>query len=516
MVVELGVSLLVLVTLFRTFLASGYMIETGSMAPCLLGYHWRAACPSCRFSFAAEGSKTGIRAVCPNCGQGGIPVESLPRNDGDHLLVNREAFDFRGPGRWEVVVFRNPLRPTQAYVKRLIGLPGEELELRHGDVFADGKIQTKSYATQRGLRIPVYDHDCRPSADDPDWQSRWVSDQSQNGWTGEEGRFRFSPPTSDAASLAWVNYRHWVRQGGGHKTSVRVADWPEAIPIPDPGFGQLSYDESRKALVCRGALPRDRRDQLLQSTGDRVFRQAIERLYDASHIAPITDSYGYNRGAGGGGQHEVRDLMFEARVAIRDSSGTFALSISDGTETMQCLFDIGQRQVRLVDTRTGKAVRTGPLPAAMIPGPAMIEISLMDRQALVAVNGRLLFDPWSYPDANERGPTPWQPVRFGAAGARVEVDRLKLFRDVYYTSGDGRRFAGRPQRLRDDEFFVLGDNSPVSRDSRSWGTDTVLEADMFLGKPLIVHLPSRKTRLRVGGWQGEIRIPELSRIRYIQ
>ena len=516
MVVEVGICLLILVSLFRAFLASGYMIETGSMAPCLLGYHWWATCPSCRFSFAVEGSRTGVRADCPNCGQRGMNVESLPRNDGDHLLVSREAFEFRPPRRWEVVVFRNPHRPTQAFVKRLIGLPGEELEIRHGDVFADGKIQAKSYATQRGLRIPVYDHDYRPNPDDPDWQDRWVLDQPQNGWTSEDGRFRFSPPTGDASALAWINYRHWVRQGGVHKTSVRVPQWPDTLPVPDPAFGQLSYDESRKALVCRGALPRDRRDQLLQATGDRTFRQAVERLYDASHIAPVTDTYGYNRGAGGGGLNEVRDLMFEARVAIRDSSGTFVLSISDGTETMQCFFDVGERNVRLVDTRTGKAVRTAPLPSALVPGPATVELSLMDRQVLVAVNGKLLFDPWSYPDANERGPTPWQPVRFGAGGARIEVDHLKLFRDVHYTSGDGQKYAGRPQRLRPHEYFVLGDNSPVSRDSRSWGPDAVLEADMFLGKPLVVHLPSRKTRVRLGGWQGEIRIPEFSRIRYIQ
>src|SRR5262245_28742531 len=118
--VELGVSLIVLVLLFRTFLAGGYMIETGSMAPCLIGYHWRATCPSCRYPFAVEGSRNGQRATCPNCGKRGIVVEKLPRNDGDHLLVHRGAFDYQTPRRWEVVVFRNPGRPTQAYVKRLV------------------------------------------------------------------------------------------------------------------------------------------------------------------------------------------------------------------------------------------------------------------------------------------------------------------------------------------------------------------------------------------------------------
>src|SRR5689334_3684367 len=75
--IEMLVCLVILVTLFRTFLAGGYMIETGSMAPCLLGYHRQAVCPSCRYPFAVEGGNSSVKAICPNCGKTGIAVENL-------------------------------------------------------------------------------------------------------------------------------------------------------------------------------------------------------------------------------------------------------------------------------------------------------------------------------------------------------------------------------------------------------------------------------------------------------
>src|SRR5579872_3427238 len=189
-VIEMGACLAILVALFRTFLAGGYLIETGSMAPCLVGHHRRAVCPSCRFPFAVEGSSTSIKTVCPNCGKGGIAVDKLPRNDGDHLLVHRGIFEFRRPRRWEVAVFRNPNKPTQAYVKRIIGLPGESLRIEEGDVFVSGEIQAKSYATQRGIRVPVYDHDYRPPADEPDWRPRWVVENGDRQWHDSDGSFR--------------------------------------------------------------------------------------------------------------------------------------------------------------------------------------------------------------------------------------------------------------------------------------------------------------------------------------
>lgn len=514
LVVELAVSLAVLVILFRTFLAGGYVIETGSMAPCLVGWHWRATCPSCGNSFAVDGKSAGGRAVCPNCGERGLAVEKGPRNDGDHLLVSRTAFAWRAPRRFEVVVFRNPNKPAQAYVKRVAALPGERLEIRDGDLFVDGRIQAKDYSTQRGMRIPVYDHDCRPSASDPEWQPRLVIERPDGGWTADRGTFHFAganTPVSENA-IEWVHYRHWVRDGGWHKTSVALSRWPDTMPRPVSGAGSLEFDAHAGQLICTGAMPEALQSELLRGAGDSEFRNAVARLYEASHIAAIGDTYGYNRGQGGGGDNDVRDLMISLHAELGKATGLFVVELTDGAEVLRCEFDGTRQELRLRDMRTGKAVRTAALPPSLLQRSALVEFSLMDRQALVAVDSRLAFEPWRYPAPAGRGSTPWRPARWGAVGTSVELRAIRLYRDVYYTS-DGSRTEW---TLGNDEYFVLGDNSPVSHDSRAWPDQIVLTSDMLLGKPLVVHLPSRRERVQLGGRQIEVRIPEPGRIRYIR
>jgi signal peptidase I len=514
--IELVACLVILVSLFRTYLAGGYMIETGSMAPCLLGKHRPVVCPSCHFSFAVDGTGKPARAVCPNCGKMGISVEGLPENDGDHLLVHRGMYELRAPRRWEVIVFQNPNKPEQAYVKRLVGLPGESVQIKGGDVYVADEIQVKDYAAQRGLRIPVYDHDFRPPDDDPDWRPRWVIEQPEGHWRASGGKFRFTPskaPSSD--QLEWVRYRHWIRQGGSHSTSVPLANWPESLEHLQGGLAPLHYDADGEILVYRGALPLELRDRLLKGLGDSESRKAIEQLYDMSHIAPIFDDYGYNWGGDPRRRNEIRDLMLSIDVQLSEGQGQFVLAVTDGTEEFQCVFDRDARQVRLVESRTGRTLESVALNDSIYSKPVQVEVSLMDRQVLLALDGKLAFEPWRYPAPSERGPTPWIPVRFGAQGASVEISSLKLFRDVYYSDAFKRRAINRPDQLKSNEYFVLGDNSPVSQDSRSWTETTVLTKELFLGKPLVVHLPSRKKRIQIGGWQTEIRIPEFSRMRYI-
>jgi signal peptidase I len=92
---------------------------------------------------------------------------------------------------------------------------------------------------------------------------------------------------------------------------------------------------------------------------------------------------------------------------------------------------------------------------------------------------------------------------------------MRVFRDVYYTRPiGGRTFWGveSPFQLGVDEFFVLGDNSPISEDSRTWPQGPALSGGLLIGKPLTVHFPAMEARL--GGWH--FQVPDLSKIRYIR
>ena len=72
------------------------------------------------------------------------------------------VYDFRRPKRWEVAVFHFPGEPSQAYVKRVVGLPGESIRIVGGDIFVDGKIVRKSLSEIRAMRMLVHDSRFEP------------------------------------------------------------------------------------------------------------------------------------------------------------------------------------------------------------------------------------------------------------------------------------------------------------------------------------------------------------------
>jgi signal peptidase I len=56
---------------------------------------------------------------------------------GQLILVNRLAYRIGEPLRGDVIVFNFPRNPTQEYIKRLIGLPGDHIEVRDGQVLVN-------------------------------------------------------------------------------------------------------------------------------------------------------------------------------------------------------------------------------------------------------------------------------------------------------------------------------------------------------------------------------------------
>lgn len=54
--------------------------------------------------------------------------------DGEYLIVDEISYRFREPQRGEIIVFRPPTDKKKFYIKRIIGLPGEKIEVNNGNI----------------------------------------------------------------------------------------------------------------------------------------------------------------------------------------------------------------------------------------------------------------------------------------------------------------------------------------------------------------------------------------------
>lgn len=531
------VYLAIAVILFRGFAAEGYMISTGSMAPCLLGYHRQIVCPACSFAFCrgvqfdgeevalaspsarpeATTETESLATACPNCGLQSIDTGGVPRNEGDQLLVHKHLYQLRPPRRWEVVVFRHPTDVLQAYVKRVVGLPHETMEIVDGDVYADGILQRKSLETQRSMRICVYDHDHVP--EDPEWHPRWQAGADKS-WTAGHAGFLHRSGQQDAAAsgeaglapVKWLTYHHWIRRGGNHRTDVALEQWPTGVPEARELDFRLSYDMS--VLTYQGVLPSATARRFHALSTDARWQAAIDELERRSHESPITDGYGYNHPAARDESVPIHDLMIEALVARVGPTGRWCIQMSDGHHLFTAVFDMDGRQVQLYTDEKDQPLRISPLPDGAFVDETTIEMSLFDRQIMLAIDGELPFAPVPYSAVEGPRRMTATPVRIGAAGVDLHLTHLRLYRDVHYTA---REHPGQQAvtRLGADEFYMLGDNSPVSLDSRAWHSPAI-PRDLLIGKPFVVHLPSRQGQLEIAGKVYHFRIPDFSRVRYIR
>ncbi|MBC7817201.1 MAG: signal peptidase I [Planctomycetaceae bacterium] len=402
---------------------------------------------------------------CPNC-RFQMDIEDELPFAGDRILVNKFPYEFVDPKRWEVVVFQNPNQPTQAYVKRVIGLPDEEVQVRAGDVWVNGELARKNLAEQRSTRIVVSSLKYQTQHGE---DLRW---QTESGWKITSNGFEFDPELIASRS------------------------------DDDDAATQMS-------VTYRGTSPK------------HSFSSSMP---EATHLWP-TDEYAYNGLNDSTQRYRVRDLMLAMQVELHSGRGAMTWVLSDGAQTFEVLLAAGERELRLFVDGVEEPNQRVPLSGSMWRRKRLVEMSLFDRQLLFALDGEVIYQRPLEPlvlsvknggdAAKNSALEDVQPVRFGAQNLHVSVSDLTLYRDVYYTRGDARHAVKEPYPLRSDEYFFLGDNSPVSLDSRSW-MDAIVRDHMLIGKPFLVHLPSRPGRVKLGSAEWHIRVPDWGRIRYIR
>lgn len=116
---------------------------------------------------------------------------------GERLLVNKFIYRFRTPQPNEVIVFRYPKQPDRDFIKRVVAVAGDKVEIRHGHVFVNDQELPEPYLKYR---------------DAGDWPARQVPPQSvwvlgDNRNNSEDSRYFGEVPLANIKGKAF--FRFW-------------------------------------------------------------------------------------------------------------------------------------------------------------------------------------------------------------------------------------------------------------------------------------------------------------------
>jgi signal peptidase I len=366
-----------------------------------------------------------------------IPTKSMeptlhgdPRN-GDRILVDKLSGT---PNRFDITVFDGWGEDRKNYVKRCVGLPGEKISLREGDVYIDDQLVRKDGDAYEGLLFEVFDEarEHRRAA-------------TAAGAVKDEGR----------AVLVESTFRKrmqdlWRFEGDGD------CGLQEDETAPFAGF----------RVAARAAGGPD------AVTPRLTWHEGVEDTY----VDPET-------GEARPGIYSVADMRLAVKVKpVPDTDAHVLLVITRGQDH-RFAADVrgpGKGVALFADD-----VEVARAPDVTLPDgvPTLVSFSYVDHVLRLCVDGKLVLrHDLPAPESPKKvGPSgePMVEVKSGAAW----IDPVRLERDVYYVAdGPEENFA----RLTKDQFFMMGDNSSNSSDSRQHGP---VHRARLVGSPLLVVWP---------------------------
>src|SRR5204863_9106384 len=116
----------------------------------------------------------------------------------------------------------------------------------------------------------------------------------------------------------------------------------------------------------------------------------------------------------------------------------------------------------------GKQFVIVPIDLSRFARGAQVEFGLYDQQILLVIDGKtVICNAYDHRSAVEDEPL--HRLAIGSISANLQIDDLKVWRDIYYLDPRGLSRDWQAERpLGANEYALLGDNQPVSVDSRIW------------------------------------------------
>ena len=69
-------------------------------------------------------------------------------SDGDNLIVDKITYRFSDPKRYDIIVFPYQYEDNTYFIKRIIGLPGETIQVTDGKIYINGQVLDESYGRE--------------------------------------------------------------------------------------------------------------------------------------------------------------------------------------------------------------------------------------------------------------------------------------------------------------------------------------------------------------------------------
>lgn len=395
----------------RTWMVEAFVVPMGSMAPTLVGAHGEVTCRHCGRPYAVGLSSVAesppgvldepVTSRCPNCAQTNEIPPGTSILSGDRILVDKTA----EPRRWELVVFRVPGDPSVSYVKRLVGLPGEKLEILAGDVFVNDRRLPKPPGEADEMWLLVHNSQYVPQPPRED-ATGWVA--STDSWQRSETGWMCDATDGEERDLAF-----------------------EGLTVQRPYNPMTRWDEG---------------NPLSAAIADVRLRVHIDELAGEGDL-----QFGWQLGP-------------QRLIGAISSTGKLELT-SEGADWES------------LEPERGELLR----PLESSPWLAFV---IRDGQAWIGQEGKPLVSVQALPDSIEDARALAEDVNescrlwIRARGCRVGLSQILLDRDIYHATPDEMGVqqrdlenarAGDRIELTAGEFFVLGDNSFRSKDSRLFG-----------------------------------------------
>lgn len=375
-------------------------IVGSSMSPTLRGTHYSVSCPGCGIQFNCDLEQADKRTtvICPNCGTHAQRDHwNLTAADPVSVVSNSEI------QRWDIIAFERDRSTGSAsnhelMTKRVVGLPGESIRFKNGNIIANQELVRKPLELQKQMRVLVCDSKFQSTP-----SLNWIL-TPENNWKFANGIFQMrSPPAT--AQMDWFNFHY---QKNYYRTDDKTAD------------------------------------------------------------SVLEDFYGYNQSLSR--KLNPMDEVF-VELSTQISGGILGWRFGNQDDLYEFQIHEALSEIQIFRNRP----ETGPLtklhtaviaPALKTNMPARIEFSSFDRVLRVIVNGTEL---WTHRlDASSKAPQKTL-LSFGGNSAAIKIERIRIWRDLYYfDTNPTQDTPNSPSMTTKAGFFVIGDNVPLSHDSRHW------------------------------------------------